>query len=126
MNILIITDEIPYPINNGYKLRVRNFAKYLGKFASVSLFFSNTGHRDENLLELLKNDNIDAFYRKDNKKRQTKFETYLKSARSLFGVHTHNAYMVYSKETGKNAIWRGKESGVYLKWLEGKKKELGL
>ncbi len=31
---------------------------------------------------------------------------------------------MYNEETGKNPIWRGKESGVYLKWLEKKKKEL--
>ena len=39
---------------------------------------------------------------------------------------TEELHEMYNKETGKKAIWRGKESSVYLKWLEGKKKDLGL
>ena len=39
---------------------------------------------------------------------------------------TEDFYKMYANETGKNALWRGKESSVYLKWLVKKKKELGL
>ena len=39
---------------------------------------------------------------------------------------TEEFHKMYHGETGKNAIWRGKESGVYLKWLSQKKKDLGL
>lgn len=37
---------------------------------------------------------------------------------------TEEFHKMYKDETGKSAIWRGKESGVYLKWLEKKKKNL--
>ena len=39
---------------------------------------------------------------------------------------TEEFQKMYKDETGKNAIWRGRESGVYLKWLDKKKKDLGL
>ncbi len=39
---------------------------------------------------------------------------------------TEEFHKMYNEETGKNAIWRGKESGVYLKWLDQKKKDLGI
>jgi len=39
---------------------------------------------------------------------------------------TEEFQKMYNDETGKNAIWRGRESGVYTKWLAKKKKELGL
>ncbi len=39
---------------------------------------------------------------------------------------TEELHKMYNDETGKNAIWRGRESGVYLKWLDKKKKDLGL
>jgi methionyl aminopeptidase len=53
-----------------------------------------------------------------NKKTTT---TKTQSSRKLT---TEDFHKLYNEETGKDAIWRGKESGVYLKWLEKKKKEL--
>jgi methionyl aminopeptidase len=51
-------------------------------------------------------------------------KTTTKKALSSTELTTEDYHKMYNKETGKNAIWRGKESGVYLKWLEKKKKEL--
>ena len=39
---------------------------------------------------------------------------------------TEDFHKMYNEETSKNAIWRGKESTVYLKWLDKKKRDLGL
>jgi hypothetical protein len=33
---------------------------------------------------------------------------------------------LYHEETGKEAIWRGSITKIYLKWLEKKKEELGV